>query len=207
MQEPDRPSEQIEQIHAMMARSTTFVSLSGMSGVFAGLVAFGAVWLIYRQFGTIWLTEEVFTALRGSPSLVRSMTGIFLWTLLIALTGAFLFTWRRASRLRIGLWNIASRRFGMHLSLPLLAGGVFILALLQHGAYELVCPAMLVFFGLALLGAAKYSFSETAVFGVVELVLGLVALFWIEGGLILWEVGFGVVTAAYGLLMYLHYGR
>lgn len=207
MQESDRPTEQIEQIHDIMARSTTFVSLSGLSGISAGIIAFGAVWLIYRLLGTIWLTDDVFSALSGSPSLVRSVTGVFLWTLVAAVTVAFLFTWRRARRYHHGLWNIASRRFGMHMALPLLAGGVFVLALVQHGAYELVCPAMLVFFGLALMSAGKYSFSGTVVFGVVELVLGLVAVLWVEGGLILWAIGFGLINVGYGMVMYRQYER
>lgn len=207
MQESDRPAEQIEHIHSIMARSTTFVSLSGLSGISAGIIAFGAVWLIYRLLGTIWLTDNVFSVLRGSPSLVRSVTGVFLWTLVAAVTVAFLFTWRRAKRYHYGMWNIASRRFALHMALPLLAGGVIVLALVEHSTFELVCPAMLVFFGLALMSAGKYSFSGTVVFGVIELVLGLVSVLWIEGGLILWAIGFGLINIGYGSVMYRQYER
>ena len=207
MQEPGRPAEQIDQILAIMARSTTFVSLSGLSGISAGILAFGAVWQMYRLLGTVWLTDEVFAVLRGSPSLVRSVESVFLWTLVIALAVAFFFTWHRARRYRLDLWNMASRRFGMHLALPLIAGGAFVLALGQYTTYELICPAMLVFFGLALISAGKYSFSETVFFGVIELVLGLVGVVWVEAGLILWAVGFGVVTAGYGMVMYVRHER
>lgn len=207
MREPNRPVDQIEQIHAIMARSTTFLSLSGLSGLSAGVIALVAVWLIYRLIGTVWLTDEVFATLHNSPDHVRSLTNVFLWTLVAALTVAFLFTLRRAKRYRLGLWDIATRRFGLHLALPLLAGGVFVMALCLQGTYELICPAMLIFFGLALISAGKYSFSETVILGVIELVLGLAAAVWVEGGLLLWAVGFGVVTAGYGVLMYLQYER
>lgn len=207
MQEPDRPAEQIEQIHSIMARSATFVSLSGLSGVSAGMIALGAVWLMYRILGTLWLTEEVFAVLRNTPDLVNSMARVFLRTLTVALALAFFFTWRKSKRHQQGLWNMASRRFAMHLALPLLAGGVFVLVLGTYGWYELICPSMLVFFGLALVNAGKYSFSETLMFGMVELALGLVAALWVEGALVLWGVGFGVVTAGYGVIMYLQYER
>jgi hypothetical protein len=207
MQEPDRPAEQIEQIHAMMARSTTFLSLSGLSGLAAGLIGLGAAWQISRTIHTVWLTDELFVSLRDSPSMVRSLTGLFFWTLIAALTIAFLFTLRRAKRYHLGVWNMASRRFALHLALPLLAGGAFVAAISFQGTFELVCPAMLLFFGLALVSAGKYSFPETVIFGVVEMALGLAAAFWVEGGLILWACGFGLVLVGYGLVMYLKYDR
>lgn len=207
MQEPDRPSEQINQIHAIMARSTTFVSLSGFSGVCAGILAFMAFWRVGRMLDTIWLDEKAFTVLRDEPILLPAIAVVFLVTLVLALAVAFFFTWRRAKHSNLELWNIASRRFGMHMALPLLAGGVFILALARLGTFELICPAMLVFFGLALINAGKYSVSGTELFGVVELVLGLLAAFWVEAGLILWVVGFGLVTAGHGVLMYLQHER
>lgn len=207
MQDPDQPVDQIEQIHSIMTRSATFVSLSGLSGVSAGIIGLVAFRFICRILDTVWLSEEVFIALRQSPDLVRHVTGVFFLTLVSALAVAFIFTLRRAKRHGKELWNMASRRFAIHLALPLLAGGVFVAALARLGMYELVCSAMLVFFGLALISAGKYSFSETIVFGVVELVLGLLAAFWVGAGLILWGVGFGVVTAAYGVIMYLQYER
>jgi hypothetical protein len=43
--------------------------------------------------------------------------------------------------------------------------------------------------------------------GTVEICLGVVAAFWYQAGLILWGVGFGLVTLAYGTLMYYKYER
>lgn len=207
MEEADRPAEQIEHIHAIMARSTTFVSLSGLAGISAGIVGLAAWRQLCLMIDTPWPTEETFTVLRESPNLVRSIGIVFSLALVAALVVSFLFSWRKARRYQLDLWNMASRRFAVHLALPLVAGGVFVLALAQQGTYELICPAMLVFFGLALLNAGKYSFSETVVFGVIELALGLTAALWIEAGLVLWGIGFGVVTAGYGIIMYLQHER
>lgn len=207
MQDSDRPVEQIDQIHSIMARSATFVSLSGLSGFSAGIVALVAVWFMYNVLGTLWLTDEIFAALRSTPDLVRSVARVFSSTLIAALSLAFFFTWKKSKRHQMGLLNLASRRFGLHLAIPLLAGGVFVLVLAQHGAYELIHPAMLVFFGLAIINASKYSFTETFFLGLIELALGLTAALWVEGGLLLWAVGFGIITAGYGVIMYLQYER
>lgn len=207
MNDSKRPADQIDQIHSIMARSATFVSLSGLSGISAGLVALVAIWFMYRSLGTLWLTDEVFSTLRSSPDLLQSIVRVFVAALVAALALAFFFTWKKAKRHQTGLLNLASRRFGLHLALPLLAGGVFVLVLARLGTYELICPAMLVFFGLAIVNAGKYSFSETFFFGLVELALGLAAAVWIEGGLLLWATGFGLATAGYGVIMYLQYER
>ncbi|MFZ1683356.1 MAG: hypothetical protein WAU88_04405 [Candidatus Zixiibacteriota bacterium] len=207
MQDPDRPVDQIDQIHSIMERSATFVSLSGLSGIAAGLVGLVAARFLCRVLDTVWLTPEVCGALRTTPELVWSVVTVFMTSLVVALVLAFFFTWRKAQRQKQALWSLASRQFGIHLALPLLAGGVFVLALWQHGTFELICPSMLLFFGLAVVNAGKYSFSETFMFGVIELLLGVVAAFWVEAGLLLWGVGFGIVTAGYGVIMHLKYER
>jgi len=137
MHESNHPSAQIEQIRDIMTRSTTFVSLSGLSGIAAGILAFVAVWQTYRILGTVWLGDNVFALLRESSAPVHSLMFVFLLTLIAALIAAFFFTWRRVRGLGQELWNMASKRFAIHLALPLLAGGIFALALLQRGAFEL----------------------------------------------------------------------
>jgi len=59
----------------------------------------------------------------------------------------------------------------------------------------------LVFYGLALVNASKYSLSDIRSLGLIELVLGLLA-FWLIGyGLLIWAIGFGLVQLVYGLLI------
>ena len=66
---------------------------------------------------------------------------------------------------------------------------------------------MLIFYGLALLNASKYTKGEIRAMGLLQLLLGLAAAFWTEGSLLLWMMGFGILNAVYGFVMYLKYER
>ena len=70
-----------------------------------------------------------------------------------------------------------------------------------------VPPATLVFYGLALFNASKFTLDEVKWLGISELVLGIIALFWLQAGLMFWALGFGVLHIFYGGLMYLRYER
>ena len=76
-----------------------------------------------------------------------------------------------------------------------------------YGLPGLVAPATLMFYGLALFSASKYTLDEIRWLGVSELVLGVVALFWLDAALLFWALGFGVLHIFYGGLMYLRYER
>lgn len=92
-----------------------------------------------------------------------------------------------------------------NLAVPLLAGGVFCLALLYHQIYGLVAPATLIFYGLALVNAEKYTFSDVKYLGFCELFLGFISLFYIGYGLVFWIIGFGILHILYGLIMFKKY--
>ena len=127
--------------------------------------------------------------------------------LAVALLGALWFTWRRSKRTGQGLWGASARRMALNLFLPLVAGGLFSLALIVHGAVGMVPAATLVFYGLALINASKYTLDEIRWLGLSESVLGVVAAFWADAGLLFWALGFGVLHIFYGGLMYLRHER
>ena len=93
------------------------------------------------------------------------------------------------------------------MAVPLAAGGIFCLALLVHGLPALVAPATLVFYGLALINASKFTLDEVRWLGLSELVVGLFAVFVPGHGLLCWSLGFGVLHIGYGTYMYLRYER
>jgi hypothetical protein len=95
----------------------------------------------------------------------------------------------------------------INLAMPLAAGGLFCLALIWHGLPGLVAPATLLFYGLALLNASKYTLDEIRWLGLSEVMLGLAASFWVGAGLLFWALGFGVLHIFYGSLMYLRHER
>ncbi len=211
--EPMNAASDLAHIRTLMDRSTRFISLSGLSGVFAGVVALAGAWVAqqYIHFFTAPNADPIaYSPIRGDQeyrSLLLVLVMVACVVLTIALVGATWFTWRRSKRMGQGLWNPAARRLMWNLFIPLAAGGMVCLALMYHGLPGLVAPATLVFYGLALLNASKYTLDEIRWLALSELVLGVVASFWIGAGLIFWALGFGVLHIVYGGLMWVRHER
>jgi predicted lysophospholipase L1 biosynthesis ABC-type transport system permease subunit len=205
--------EELAHIRGLMDRSTRFLSLSGLSGVIAGVLglAGAAVARWYMDQHAVVRTDPL--SYDGGLladdywTHVMVLGEIALTVLVLAMAGAFWFTWRRSRRLVQSLWDASARRMAINLALPLAAGGVFCLALIWHGLPGLVAPALLLFYGLALLNASKYTLDEIRWLGLSEVVLGLLASFWVGAGLLFWALGFGVLHIFYGSLMYLRHER
>ena len=200
-------------IRGLMDRSTRFLSLSGISGVIAGVVALGGAALAQHHIAeALGSSRDVLTYGTGSEYgqvdelLVTQITDAAM-VLVIALSGAAWFTWRRAKRTGQNMWDASAKRLLWNMMIPLSAGGVFCLALFYYGLPGLVPPATLVFYGLALFNASKFTLDEVKWLGISELVLGIIALFWLQAGLMFWALGFGVLHIFYGGLMYLRYER
>ena len=125
--------------------------------------------------------------------------------LIFAISFGIFFTTRKAKKKGQKIWDKLSQRLLINLLIPLVAGGIFCLALLKHGMFSLVAPATLIFYGLALVNASKYTLTDIHYLGLIEIVLGLIALFYIGYGLEFWAIGFGVLHIVYGLMMYFKY--
>jgi hypothetical protein len=118
-----------------------------------------------------------------------------------------LLTIRNSKRKGIKIWDNSTKRLLINLAIPLIAGGLFCLVLLFHGIIGLVAPATLIFYGLALLNASKYTFDDIRYLGLCEIVLGLAGSFFIGYGLLFWSIGFGLLHIIYGAVMYFKYER
>ena len=79
--------------------------------------------------------------------------------------------------------------------------------LILQGYFKLVVPSMLLFYGLALLHAAKYSKQDVFSLAWVQIGLGLLAALLLNYGLLIWTIGFGFVHIVYGIVMYYKYDR
>jgi hypothetical protein len=86
-------------------------------------------------------------------------------------------------------------------------GGVFCLILLHHRILYLIAPATLLFYGLALVNASKYTLDDLKYLGFMEIALGLLSAFFYGFGMISWMIGFGVLHIVYGAVMYYKYER
>ncbi len=207
-------SNQEEQLNAlsdirkMMDRSSRFISLSGLSGVFAGLTALVGAFFAHRELEA-YTTGAYGYGVDADISIEFNLLKLGVLVLIVALLGGFLFTYRQSKKKKLPIWDRTTRMLVINLAIPLAAGGLFILALLFQYAncVSLIAPLCLLFYGLALINASKYTYSDIRVLGICQVVLGLIATFYIGYGLYFWAIGFGVLHIIYGIIMYLKYER
>jgi len=197
--------EDLAHIRSMMERSSRFISLSGLSGVFAGLSALIGglyVYTILEKYGINYLNAKDRTF---SSDLVIELILTLLLILVFALTFGIIFTIRKSKKYDLPIWTSATKNMLFNLAVPLSVGGVFCLALLYHQMYVLIAPVTLLFYGLALVNAEKYTFSDVKYLGFCQLILGCISLFYLGYGLIFWIIGFGILHILYGLVMFKKY--
>lgn len=197
----NKHQDDIEHIRSMMERSSRYISLSGMSGVIAGIVALIAALVSYYLIKNNGGTYFGNTPIDLPAPLLTKLIVTCLATLLIAIFFGVYFTIQKSKRNHQKIWNSLSKRLVVNLFIPLVAGGIFCIALLYHGHFGLIAPVMLIFYGLALMNASKYTFNDVEYLGYCELILGLISLFLIGYGLIFWAIGFGVLHIVYGIMM------
>jgi len=209
MNEPKDQLDQIREIRNMMERSSRFISLSGLSGVFAGFFALAGVGAFYifidRKLNYGYTDFAKSIPVDISLSLIQFCVLDAAAILILSLLFAFYFTSRKAKNMGHTIWDSAARRMLFNLAIPLIAGGLYCLVLLKYHWFGLVAPTTLIFYGLALLNASKYTLDEIKYLGLTEIALGIVGCFFIGYGVTLWAVGFGILHIIYGLIMYVKY--
>lgn len=214
MSTPSHPHlEHLAEMRQLMERSTRFLSLSGLSGVWAGLCALvGAAgwyaWLGLQPFSSEGEYDYIIGALdnRAWGLNYREVVVLVAVAVLVAaLLGGWYFTARKARARGERVWDASSRRLLWAIMLPLAAGGLFCLGLLHRGYLSLLAPATLVFYGVALVNGSKYTLRDVGHLGILEIGLGLTGVFLPGYGLELWALGFGVLHILYGARMYWKY--
>jgi heme/copper-type cytochrome/quinol oxidase subunit 3 len=204
----DQHLDALKDIRKMMQRSSRFISLSGLSGIAAGIWA-----LIGAYFAHDWITEYYGGyANRGytNESFEKLKWNLFFLAAAVAglaLISALYFTWRRAGRNKLPLWNHTSRQLIINTAIPMVAGGLFMIAMLQYSEWRFVAPACLIFYGLGLVNGSKYTLSDIRYLGFLEIILGLINTQFIGYGLYFWAIGFGVLHIIYGFVMWWKYER
>lgn len=207
MSDQKQSLEAIQDIKKMMERSSRFISLSGLSGVSAGIFALIGSWVAYNLISKYY---DRYNDRRGYNyedfrQLTWNLVAVAVVVLVLALISALYFTWRKARRNQLPVWDHTSRKLLINMGIPMLAGGIFVFGLLRYDEWWFVAPACLIFYGLGLVNASKYTLSEIRYVGMIEIILGLVNMWWIGYGLYFWATGFGVVHIVYGILMWRKY--
>jgi hypothetical protein len=208
MEPTNDPAKDISEIRSMMEQSGKFLSLSGLSGVSAGIVALigagVAQWYQLQVAGEIPLegVEQVRSASVQTFFVVDAAI-----VFVIAVTLAIVFSLRMARRKALPVWNAVAKRMIVDLSLPLVTGAILCLIMMAHGLFALLPALSLIFYGVALVGASKFTVRELRAMGIAEIVLGLVAAFAVRFGLFFWAAGFGILHIVYGLVVHGRYDR
>jgi len=210
--------DELASIRGLMERSSKFISLSGLSGILAGVYALIGAWLARHILYNSTPELSTFPTDNNEP-----VTGLFYggtyrmleWQLIFiafavlllsVLTGIIL-SYRKAKRKGQPIWGKASQSLLFYMATPLVTGGLLIIIFILRGHYSVVAPASLIFYGLSLVGASNFTFTMVKYLGLLEIVLGLITACLPGYGLLFWAIGFGVLHIVYGSMMYFKYDR
>ncbi|MBC7886612.1 MAG: hypothetical protein H7Z13_01890 [Ferruginibacter sp.] len=209
MSEQQQPLDDLQHIKRMMERSSRFISLSGFSGIAAGLCALAGAFVANKKIHCWVKGDCTMEALidMGGIVLLNDLLWIATVTFISAFISAFFFTWLRSKKNNIPMWGSATIRLFWNTAIPLMAGAIFLIRMIQLGEYELVAPGCLIFYGLALVNASKYTLGEIRFLGYGQLTLGIMNLWSIGYGLWFWAMGFGILHIIYGIMMWYKYER
>jgi hypothetical protein len=210
MKHTEKHLQDLSEIRQIMERSTKFLSLSGWAGILAGTVA-----LLGTVAAFLYLDSEAISyqavLMPGEGDVTTGhLSFLFidaLIVLLVALSAAVYFSYRKANKSGEKIWSSVTKRLLFQLAVPLVSGGILVLILASQGNIQMVAPFTLVFYGLALVNAGKYTTREIVWLGIAEIITGLAATAWSQHGLWFWGAGFGIYHIVYGITLYHKYER
>lgn len=209
MEKNSSSAEELKVIRKFMEDSTKFLSLSGFSGVFLGLFGIaGALiaWFFILNKGDYTFGEYVNNPISaGSAAVLWGMIADAIIVLILALSAAFYFSMRKAKQTGKPFWTPVSKRLLINLFIPLITGGIFAFILLNQHEIQLIIPVLLIFYGIALINAGKFTYNEIFYLGILEIITGLICSVLPAYGLIFWIIGFGILHIVYGIFMYRKY--
>lgn len=220
MTEEKQLSDTLQDIKQMMERSSRFISLSGLSGIAAGICALTGAWFAHGVIANNPHYSVGYNArgLQVSPldfkqdiSIMDFIGDRLFWiglaTFAAALVTAFFFTYLRSRKTNIPIWGATARKLTWNVGVPMLTGGIFLWKMIETGVYGLIAPGCLIFYGLALVNASKFTLSEIKYLGYGQLITGILNLWFIGQGLWFWAFGFGILHIAYGAIMWWKYEK
>lgn len=202
----------LNEIKSMMEKSSRFISLSGLSGIFAGVFAlvgaFAAFLFLNNEIRYNASNQYLYTS-SGEVNVDFVLFFLLdsLMVLVLSLAFGYYFTYRNAKKKNLKTWDNTSKRLIFSLFPALFTGGIFALVLVQYKVFGLIAPTLLIFYGLSLVNASKYTLNDIKYLGFTEIALGIINTQFIGYGLYFWALGFGVLHIIYGIVMYFKYER
>jgi hypothetical protein len=197
----------IQDIKQMMSKSSQFLSLSGLSGILAGIYALIGAWMAYKTIYFDTSTMGAYKNLVISQEAVIRLLIIALTVAVLSIATGIVLSIQKAKKNNETIWNSTARRLVINFLIPLVTGGFFILFLIEKEMLGLIAPLTLIFYGLACVNASKYTLGGVRYLGITFIVLGLLSTWFLGYGLLFWALGFGVCHILYGALMYFKYEK
>lgn len=198
----------ISEIRSIMERSTKFLSLTGWAGIMLGIYALIGAYLAYN----LSYTDNKEIIFFSVPNTEKSGTEnnlllLAFGILILSLSTAIYLSYEKSKKTGVSLWNATARRLVINMAIPLITGGIFILILYSKSLFALIAPTSLIFYGFALLNGSKFTFEEYKYLGIIEIILGLIASYFLIYSLLFWTIGFGLMHIIYGIYMHLKYEK
>lgn len=206
-QVPHARLDDLKEIRKIMEKSSTFLSISGLSGVFIGIVGIISCMLIGALLGGYIITPEIISKLTSDTQLQFTITAIFLTTFIVTVVIALLFSFKKAKSNNLNLFTRISVFFTFHLLFPLVTGGLFIFILYLQKNFTLILPSMLIFYGISLVSASKFTYKEIGYLGVSVTIIGFLSILQPSLMLLFWLIGFGICMIGYGVYIHKKYEK
>jgi hypothetical protein len=188
----------ISEIKNLMNRSSRFISLSGLSGIFAGVYA-----IIGAAIAYIYLFPKPGEFLTLHSWNFKLLLALLASVAILSVVTAYLLTTQKAKKNNEKIWDATTRRLLINFLIPLITGGIYIIIKLNSQHYGLTASLMLIFYGLALVNASKYTIGNVKYLGYAEITIGLICAALPGYGLWFWLLGFGLFHIIYGSIMYI----
>jgi hypothetical protein len=198
MEQKEQYVNEIKAIRQMMEQSSRFLSLSGLSGILIG---------VYAIMGAILANFMLHDPGLSNSDLVAQLFILSIIILAASLLTVLVLTYRKTLRDGHKIWNKGTRLLLLNLAVPLASGGILTGIFISRGFYGTVAPALLVFYGLALVNAAKFTRQEIYYMGICQIAIGIIAALLPGYALLFWSFGFGVIHILYGAIMHFRYDQ
>jgi hypothetical protein len=197
----------LKDIKEMMSKSSQFISLSGLSGVLAGIYALVGAYLAYKTIYFDTSTSDNYAHLIISENAVFKLLVIASFVLILSIGTGILLSLKKAKESNVKIWNVTSKRLVINFMIPLAVGGYMGLYLIEKENFSLLTPLTLIFYGLACVNASKYTLGDVRYLGITMILLGIINTFFTGYGLLFGALGFGFCHLFYGGMMWFKYDR
>jgi hypothetical protein len=197
--------QSLSEIRKMMEKSSRFISLSGLSGIGAGtsaLLGAGASVLLINK-----LKQEQDYIYTPTETIAQYLLMIAIATFILAFGLAFLFTYKKSKKDEVALWGVGTRNLLWYTLVPMVVGAIVCYRFFIGSLFHFIAPSLLIFYGLGLVNGSKYTLGEVRYLGYVNIILGLINLFFPSLSLLFWTLGFGIAHIVYGIIMWMRYER